>query len=96
MNTAYKKIDYGLPLKGVSLDIPQKDKILSHLRSGDIVAAAAGRALDIITGTRIPDEWVIFTDGEYQWDTSLIYHFDKYNILLPDEFIEHVTNIKTS
>ena len=77
---------------GATIAIPQKDIIIAYLRNGAVEAAAAGRAKDVLTGERIPGEWVTLTDGIYEWDTSLIYHFDKYNIRLPDEFIRHILN----
>ena len=76
--------------KGACDNIPQKDSIIAYLRCGVVEAAAAGRALDIMTGERIPEEWLSYTDGTYHWDTSHIYHFDKYNIQLSEEFIQHV------
>ena len=75
--------------EGASSDIPKKEIIITYLRSGVIEAAAAGRALDVLTGERIPEEWLSYTDGTYHWDTSLIYHFDKYNIRLSENFIRH-------
>ena len=81
-----KNIDY----TDATIAIPQKESIIAYLRNGAIEAAAAGRARDVFTGERIPEEWVTLTDGIYEWDTSLIYHFDKYNIRLPDEFLRHI------
>ena len=77
--------------KGVRNDIPQKEILVAYLKSGVIEAAAAGRALDVLTGARIPEEWLSYTDGTYHWDTSLIYHFEKYNIPLSGEFMQYAT-----
>nr|WP_294670373.1 hypothetical protein [uncultured Ruminococcus sp.] len=33
-----------------------------------------------------------FSDGEYKWSDSNIYHFKKYNIPLSAEFIEYFIN----
>jgi len=79
---------------GLNIAIPQKESVVAYLKNGAI-EAAAGRAKDIITGERIPGEWLSYTDGTYRWDTSLIYHFDRYNIKLPDEFIQHAISQKS-
>ena len=94
MGTNYELIIGDCPLaelisNRVNVVIPQKESIITYLRKGIIESAAAGRAVDLVTGTRIPEEWLSYTDGTYRWDTSHIYHFDKYNISLTEGFIQH-------
>ncbi len=71
-------------------EINYKDEILSYLKSGRHVAAACGSAKDIFTGERLKDEWILLSDGEYEWTSDLIYYVEKYNLMLPDDFIIHV------
>ncbi len=30
------------------------------------------------------------SDGKYEWRSDVIYYVDKYDMELPDEFIQHV------
>ena len=69
--------------------VTQKNEIIDYLTNGEIIAAAAGRAKDILTGERIQGEWLTYTDGVYHWDTALIYYVENYNLKLPDEFLDH-------
>jgi len=73
--------------------ITRKAELIAYLKSGEVISAAAGRAKDLLTGKRIPEEWLTYTDGVYHWDTSVVYHVDKYDMALPDEFITHALGI---
>ena len=90
MINRYKTLESTASIQEVYQTKVNKSKILLYLRNGEVIAAAAGRAVDILTGEKIQEEWLLFTDGVYQWDTSLIYHFNKYDIPLPQDFINHV------
>lgn len=75
-------------------DILNKDTILNYVRSymepGTHLFATTACVTDIVTGeeTETPDNG--FTDGEYLWYAAEIYHFEKYNLKLNDDFIAHV------
>lgn len=34
----------------------------------------------------------IYTDGSYIWDSTIIYWVEKYQIRLPEDFINHIKN----
>lgn len=74
-----------------SIPAPNKDKILEYLKNGEKIAAYVGIAKDVFTGESIPEEWLLYTDGVYRWNTRTIYHYEKYNLVLLDEFVEYVT-----
>ena len=69
-----------------------KDKILNYLKRGEVVAVAAERATDLITGKTIDGELFCYTDGKYTWRSDTIYYFEKYNIELPKKFVYYVLN----
>lgn len=69
---------------------PNKDKILRYLRNGKVIAAAAGVARDIFTGERIDGEFLLFSDDKYEWSTEIVHYYDKYNLALPQDFIDNV------
>lgn len=71
-----------------------KNKILNYMKNGNVVAVAAGRATDIISGEVIDEELFCYSDGKYSWRSDTIYYFEKYNIKLPSEFIDYALNVK--
>lgn len=74
--------------------IDNKDKIISYMEKYMVpftnILATSSCVVDIMSGTEIklPDNG--FTDGEYLWFTSELYHFKQYNLKLNDDFIDHV------
>lgn len=70
--------------------IDGKDSVISYMKSGHKKWFTTACVQDIVTEqeTDIPDTG--FTDGEYLWYAAEIYHFEKYNLKLNDDFIAHV------
>lgn len=71
---------------GSPLDI--KDDILVYLTSFKPKCITSARIIDKVTGEAVMD--IVnnsFSDGEYKWSDSNIYHFKNYNIPLSAEFI---------
>lgn len=76
---------------GTPLDI--KDDILVYLTSFKPKWITSARIIDKVTGKAVMD--IVnnsFSDGEYIWSASDIYHLNKYNIPLFAEFIEYFIN----
>lgn len=76
---------------GTPLDI--KDDIFGYLTSFKPKRFTSARIIDKVTGKAVMD--IVnnsFSDGEYKWSASDIYHFKKYNIPLSAEFIEYFIN----
>lgn len=76
---------------GAPLDI--KDDILVYLTSFKPKWITSARIIDKVSGEAAMD--IVnnfFSDGEYEWRDSNIYHFKKYNIPLSAEFIECFIN----
>ena len=48
--------------------------------------------IDVFTDEEVTTADNGYSDGEYTWYESEIYHFDKYNLKLNDDFIEYVLN----
>ena len=70
--------------------IPEnKDEILDYLKRGSVIAVAAGRATDFISGETIDGDFFCYSDGKYIWRSDTIYFFERYNIELPKDFVEH-------
>ncbi len=67
----------------------KKSKVLNHLKNGEIIAAIVGKAKDVFTNETINGEWVLMTDGIYEWSSDIVYYYEKYNLILPTEFVNH-------
>lgn len=81
--------DYPM-FKTTKSDIPRKNRVLEYLRKGKIIAVAPGRIRDIFTDEAVPGEILAYSDGKYYWNSETIYYFEKYNMKLPDEFINRI------
>lgn len=86
-NSAYPSIRESLS----STPHPDKSRILRYLNNGHLHFASSGYHDDVINPTNIefiPNQ--SRTDGVYGWSDAAIYYVDKYNLILPDEFIQHM------
>lgn len=72
------------------ISIPQKNNVLLYMKSIKPNCAADMILIDGITGESIKSEVLGYEDDIYYWDTRHIYHFEKYNLKLDDEFIRYV------
>ena len=76
---------------GTPLDI--QDDILGNLTFFKPKWITSARIIDKVTGEAVKN--IVnnsFSDGEYEWSASGIYHFKKYNMPLCTEFIEYFIN----
>jgi hypothetical protein len=77
---------------------PNQDKVLAYLRSGLILAYPMGA--DLLDWLDLPNKanpWIEgrrlggvtpLTDGEWFWYAGLIHFVEKYNVRLPQEFLD--------
>jgi hypothetical protein len=77
----------------------EQERVLDYLRSGQILAVPMGadlpdwfdrpaRANPEIAGRRVGGVTPM-TDGVWFWPAGLIYFIEKYNVMVPREFVEH-------
>ena len=78
--------------QSTSTDIENKAKVLQYMRSCKVIAAAPGRMIDAFSHATIPGEMLAYSDGEYYWGSEAIYYFEKYNLKLPDDFVNRITH----
>lgn len=72
--------------------IENKERIIAYLRNAPISAYTSAQVFDIVSGEMLPISDNARSDGTYTWYESEIYHFEKYNLKLNDDFIQHVLN----
>lgn len=75
----------------LSEPINQKSQILKYLKSfSEPYAFTSQPVIDVFTNEEFEYVDNGFSDGVYVWYKSQIYHFEKYNLKLNDDFIEYV------
>ncbi|MCR5484548.1 MAG: hypothetical protein K6F09_03025 [Clostridiales bacterium] len=77
--------------------IKDKNIILNYLYSCPRTWFTTGRVIDHVKNVQIETRVDnVRSDGEYEWSETDIYHFEKYDMPLNDEFINHVLNKQRS
>ena len=67
-----------------------KETILDYLRNGNVHMVTAAKVVDTLKKARTKVNLVFMNDGTYEWSSAIIYYVDKYNLQLPDEFVNHI------
>lgn len=67
----------------------QQDKIKPYLLNGVVCAVSPGLVEDVISGEVI-GPLSMQTDGVWIWGSDLYTYVAKYNVRLPEEFVEEV------
>lgn len=78
---------------------PNQEKLLQYLRSGHVLGLPMGADLadpfdrpnkaNVIIQGEILGGATPMTDGEWFWYAGLIHFIDKYNVRVPQEFLDH-------
>lgn len=69
---------------------PARNYILSYLRSAERLGYAMELLPDVIDGSYQPEPTSHLTDGHWVWRADLAHYVEKYNLRLPQEFIDTV------
>lgn len=75
-------------------EIVLKENILKYMRSFEDDVVCPSKVYDVIQNKVTTVPLVYYTDGEFIWDERDIYHFEKYNIHLNNEFIHKIHDKK--
>lgn len=70
---------------------PMKEILLKFLKNGK-VTSIGGIVIDFNDGKWTGIESLDYESGEFYWDSSDIYHFEKYDVKLNDDFVQYVLN----
>lgn len=72
--------------------IEYKGKIIDYMKNGRDYGVRCSSIYDYIEDCSKLKTIKRYTDGIYIWNDEEIYHFEKYNIALNEDFINHVIN----
>lgn len=68
----------------------RKEEILRYLKKCEVWGAVAGLLRDVFTGKYVKLEFLAYRDDKYKWTSELTYHFEKYDCVLPPDFLRHI------
>lgn len=74
----------------INKPIKEKEKVIKYMRSCTITSASPAIITDLINPDIKFAELYCMTDGKYGWRSDVIYYVEKYDMELPEEFIQHV------
>ena len=67
----------------------EKEKVLEYMKNAEHIAYSPGIARDVFHPEIWTTEVSLMSDGKYQWRSDIIYYVEKYDMELPEEFVEH-------
>ncbi len=68
----------------------KKDEVIKYFDKSKISSVSTSYVYDEIGKVQTSIPLVMKTDGEYAWRSDLEYYYNKYNIDLPQKFIEKI------
>jgi hypothetical protein len=72
----------------INKPIKEKNRILEYMKQSKIDAVTAGSFIDLIDNKTKIYAYSI-TDGKYSWGSDTVYYLEKYDMELPEEFVQH-------
>lgn len=89
MSETYKEDKYPPIRELINKPILDKKKVIEYMKGCKIEAVAPVIVTDFINPEIKFGELYMMTDGKYSWRSDVIYYFEKYDMELPEEFIQH-------
>lgn len=72
-----------------------QDDAVKYMKSAVVYGARPEILHDAFSDEIIPYESLVMTDGHFKWSSELLYYVEKYNLILPKEFMDQVEEDKT-
>lgn len=90
-SAGYELVSGDFERKEYSYD--EKKMITDYMKSIKKCGVVAGHMIDCVTEKEVkkPD-WALYADSLFFWSSKDIYHIEKYNAAVKDEFLDHVKN----
>jgi hypothetical protein len=80
----------------IKQDTEYSDIILNYIKEHEEYSVSPHRVVDQYTGKNTDLTSITYTDGSYWWRTEDIYHIEKYNVKLRQDFVDYVLKNTTS
>lgn len=72
----------------------EKTRVLHYMKTAPVISAAAAAMRDVLTEEFTGRELLVHSDGEYLWRSDATYYVEKYDMELPQEFIQHILEVE--
>jgi len=79
-----------IDLMNQPLDQHKKSKVVDYMKRGSIIASCPSSIVDKLEPSIRLRSHYVQADEIYQWNSYLIYYLEKYDVELPEEFVNHV------
>lgn len=86
----YHDDEYPSIMELIHKPIKEKEKVLKYMKKCHIDAVAPAMLRDIINPENRIHDLFAMSDGTYGWRSDVIYYVEKYDMALPEEFVQHV------
>ena len=74
----------------INRPIREKIKVIEYMKKCHVDAVAPAIVRDVLNpAIRIPNLFLM-SDGTYGWRSDVIYYVEKYDMELPEDFVQHV------
>lgn len=90
----YKDDKYSSIKDFINKPIKEKKKVVDYMKKCKVEAVAPAIVIDLINPEIRFAELCMMTDGIYAWRFVVIYYVERYDMELPEEFVEHVLKQK--
>lgn len=70
--------------------VEHKDEIISYLNGGEVGLACSAFSHDVFTGEQLGIREQTRHDDAYEWGEDLAYYVERYNVRLPQDFVDHI------
>ena len=78
----------------INKPIKEKEEVIEYMRKSKVIAQASAVGKDLINPNNKTLELSLMTDGDYEWRSDIIYYVEKYDMELPEDFINHILSQK--
>ena len=86
----YKDDKYPSIKELINRPIREKKKVIEYMKKCKIMAVAPAIVTDLVNPEIKFTELFLMSDGKYEWRSDVIYYVEKYDMELPEEFVQHV------
>jgi len=86
----YKDNKYPSIKELINKPIKEKEKVIKYMKNCKITSASPAIITDLINPKIKFAELYSMTDGKYAWRSDVIYYVEKYDMELPEKFIQHI------
>ena len=74
--------------------LDDKKEVIDYLKKGYCLSAVPGRQKDPLAGGKsISQAPHVYTDGIWVWRLTVVHWLRKYDVAMPEEFVNHVRSI---